>query len=413
MSGREDFYEILGVSPDTSQEEIKKAFRRLALKYHPDTSNGNKKTEERFKRICQAYEVLGDPQKRQQYHFRPKPVVDPPYVRFDDIPAKTIKIGSFIIRNEGGPYSEIWFADPDSWIKVTNYVSLTDSDELPLRVDFRAEGEDWGKSYSEIIRVKLDEEETQVRIELRTRTRPARKRTRSARRPYVGPIPRAQPTSPRGQPAPSKPKSTTPLSPSLAAPRRGMPVLGKWALYLVIVLAGCGLLISWAESVAKAIAKTESEEISKVEKERLLASLNNWVNRWVQANLHRLEPYRDDCFGHNSYGQFAKSGEDIWVIGGIPYAEPGDDFTNIFIFHSPDNASNWEIQWKKPANVSWTNITLGEFNVIDKQRICIKLSVWPTFFTSSKTWMLYTIDNGQNWEVDKEWNPEKLKKLQL
>ena len=62
-----DFYEILGVSKEASQDEIKSAYRKLAIKYHPDKNPGNKEAEEKFKEISQAYDTLGDPKKRQQY----------------------------------------------------------------------------------------------------------------------------------------------------------------------------------------------------------------------------------------------------------------------------------------------------------------------------------------------------------
>ncbi len=62
-----DYYEILGVPRGASQEQIKRAFRRLALKYHPDRNQGNPEAEERFKEINEAYSCLSDPQRRAQY----------------------------------------------------------------------------------------------------------------------------------------------------------------------------------------------------------------------------------------------------------------------------------------------------------------------------------------------------------
>ncbi len=62
-----DLYEILGVSRDASDSDIKKAYRRMAQKYHPDKNKGDKEAESKFKEVSQAYEVLGDKQKRSQY----------------------------------------------------------------------------------------------------------------------------------------------------------------------------------------------------------------------------------------------------------------------------------------------------------------------------------------------------------
>jgi molecular chaperone DnaJ len=62
-----DYYELLGVARDAGAGEIKKAYRKLALKYHPDRNEGSKDSEERFKEITRAYEILRDPEKRQMY----------------------------------------------------------------------------------------------------------------------------------------------------------------------------------------------------------------------------------------------------------------------------------------------------------------------------------------------------------
>jgi len=62
-----DYYKILGVDKTASEEEIKKAYRKLAIKYHPDKNKGDKEAENKFKEIAEAYEVLKDPEKRKKY----------------------------------------------------------------------------------------------------------------------------------------------------------------------------------------------------------------------------------------------------------------------------------------------------------------------------------------------------------
>ncbi|MCC5832044.1 MAG: molecular chaperone DnaJ [Chlamydiales bacterium] len=62
-----DYYEVLGISKGCSQEEVKKAYRKMALKYHPDKNPGDAEAEARFKEVSEAYEVLNDPKKREMY----------------------------------------------------------------------------------------------------------------------------------------------------------------------------------------------------------------------------------------------------------------------------------------------------------------------------------------------------------
>lgn len=64
---KRDYYEILGVSKDASEDEIKRAYKKLAIKHHPDKNPGDKKAEELFKEAAEAYDVLSKPEKRQQY----------------------------------------------------------------------------------------------------------------------------------------------------------------------------------------------------------------------------------------------------------------------------------------------------------------------------------------------------------
>ena len=67
MSSRRDYYDILSVSKNASQDEIKKAYRKLAFKHHPDHNKGDKQAEEKFKEASEAYQILSDPKKRANY----------------------------------------------------------------------------------------------------------------------------------------------------------------------------------------------------------------------------------------------------------------------------------------------------------------------------------------------------------
>ena len=67
MQAKRDFYELLGVPRTAGAEDIRKAYRRLARKYHPDLNPGDKAAEDRFKNLQEAYDVLSDSKKRQMY----------------------------------------------------------------------------------------------------------------------------------------------------------------------------------------------------------------------------------------------------------------------------------------------------------------------------------------------------------
>ena len=76
---KRDYYQVLGVDKNASAEEIKKAYRKNAMKYHPDRNPGDKQAEEKFKEIGEAYEVLSDSDKRARYDQFGFAGVDPNY----------------------------------------------------------------------------------------------------------------------------------------------------------------------------------------------------------------------------------------------------------------------------------------------------------------------------------------------
>ena len=67
MASKRDYYEVLGVPRNVSADDLKKSFRKLAMQYHPDKNPGDKKSEEKFKEVSEAYETLSEPEKRQMY----------------------------------------------------------------------------------------------------------------------------------------------------------------------------------------------------------------------------------------------------------------------------------------------------------------------------------------------------------
>lgn len=184
MEPVDDYYEILQVNPTARPKVIKAAYRALASEIAPDI-NPSPDANERMVKINKAYEVLGDPIKRRDYDNRrqhktgssgttyasPKPTIDPDHIEFTDVRPGEIKRASFTIFNTGGQYSKININNPDSWLKVVAWHSLSATDELPLKVDIEAQGKDWNKRYADIIGVNLDSIQARINVVLTTRMR--------------------------------------------------------------------------------------------------------------------------------------------------------------------------------------------------------------------------------------------------
>lgn len=98
-----DYYEVLGVSKNATPEEIKKAYRKLAVKYHPDKNQGNKTAEEKFKEASNAYGVLSDPKKRKAYDQRGMAGIhDMGFEGFTDFEDIFSRFGDIFGRERGG-----------------------------------------------------------------------------------------------------------------------------------------------------------------------------------------------------------------------------------------------------------------------------------------------------------------------
>jgi curved DNA-binding protein CbpA len=182
-----DYYAILNVLHDTDFEKIQRVYKALAFVYHSD-SNPNPSAIEKMKDLNEAYEVLKDSDRRRKYNYiwlqrqkeqpnqanaaltsgPPKPILDPSFIKIKNANPGQVQKAYFTVMNVGGPYSKINIDNPNSWVKVTQWRSLTETDELPLKVCIECQGKDWSSTYSENIRVKLDSAEAQIRVEFQT-----------------------------------------------------------------------------------------------------------------------------------------------------------------------------------------------------------------------------------------------------
>lgn len=102
MAAKRDYYEVLGLQKNADQAAIKKAYRKLAKKYHPDTNAGNPQAEEKFKEVTEAYTILSDPEKKKLYdQFG--------HAAFDGSAPGQDGAGSYTYREPGGGYQEFHF----------------------------------------------------------------------------------------------------------------------------------------------------------------------------------------------------------------------------------------------------------------------------------------------------------------
>jgi molecular chaperone DnaJ len=130
MHDYKDYYETLGVKRDVSPDDLKKAFRQLARKYHPDLNKGSKESEEKFKEINEAYQVLSDPQKKAEYDnagpagFRPGDTSGYKPPSYDDL-FRDFGLGDIFEAFYAGPGRAQSTAGADLWYEIG--ISLTDA----------------------------------------------------------------------------------------------------------------------------------------------------------------------------------------------------------------------------------------------------------------------------------------------
>jgi curved DNA-binding protein CbpA len=185
MESIEDYYEILQVHYLAEPEVIEAAYKKLAQKYHPDI-NKTAVAVEKMKKINVAHDIVSDPVKRRVYDNsrqqyaktspnspsgQPKPTVDPYHIEFNNVRPGEVKRASFTMFNTGGQYSQINISNPNTWLRVTAWHSLSTTDELPLKVNIEAQGKDWNKRYSDVICISLDNVKASVNVVLKTRLR--------------------------------------------------------------------------------------------------------------------------------------------------------------------------------------------------------------------------------------------------
>lgn len=181
MDDFEDYYAILGTHRGATAKDIKKAYFDKCFILHPDRLQGapesaKKLAEQELVRVNKVYEILGNTGKRQAYDIewvahkdKPRPVVEPSKIHFKNMKPGEKKTASFTVRNDGGPYNNISIPNPDTWVRLTKWHSVSNTDELPLQVNIEVEAPLKGKIFNESINVKLDDEEFHLPIMMQIR----------------------------------------------------------------------------------------------------------------------------------------------------------------------------------------------------------------------------------------------------
>lgn len=289
----EDFYKLLEVRSEATAEEIRRAYREKVRVLHPDLLRGKgiseevvRLAEEQLKAVNRAYQVLGDIRNRAEFdeQFRrrttlPRPVVEPPYLGFDDVTPGVKQTASFIVRNVGGPYTKITINKSALWITDIRWGSLTNSDELPLRVEIDASGPYWGTTYNETIVVRLDDQEAQVRVALRTQLAPVAATPSSSASRSSTPIAPALPSHP--------PAMAAPVLPWPSFGWQQVALIGAGAAGTVVFAAGLGVIANLTEFGTAMVQALATSLIGL-----LLASVaiyggwsTSWLNRTKAAPL--------------------------------------------------------------------------------------------------------------------------------
>lgn len=142
---KRDFYEVLGVSRNATADEIKKAYRQMALKYHPDRNPGKKEAEEKFKEAAEAYEVLSDPEKRRRYdQFGHEGMRGTNYREFTDINDIFSTFSDIFGGGFGGSiFDEVFGGGPRSRRRTEHHQGVPGSDlkaKLSLTLEEIAQG---------------------------------------------------------------------------------------------------------------------------------------------------------------------------------------------------------------------------------------------------------------------------------